>query len=217
MNVELQLHTHDIVRVESHPEILCLLAPLKHMPGTSEFEVEQDAVARAVPKRQREFFAGRNLARIAMQVLGENACPIPCNADRTPTWPPGFKGSISHSDDHVMVALTSCPQILGVGIDIESRSGVDPELRGIISTDAGEASIDETILFSAKEAVFKAVYPICGEFLEFGDVTISLADNAGKIAARCRSDLDSSRFIDRGTGFSSVTDMLVTSVFWING
>jgi 4'-phosphopantetheinyl transferase EntD len=215
MNVELLLRKHGIQRVKTHPDILSLLAPLDNMPDSSNFEIEQDAVARAVARRRREFFAGRNLARIALQLLGGDSCAIPCNKDRTPLWPSGFKGSISHSEDYVMVALTGSPQILGVGIDIESAKGVDPELRDIISQDERESSVDETVLFSAKEAVFKAVFPICREFLEFNDVAIFLDEPDGKIAARGRSDLDSSRFIDRGTGYSSITRNLVTTVFWI--
>ena len=53
-------------------------------------------MARAVPQRRREFFAGRLAAHRAMEALGHLPEPVPMGQDRAPVWPQGLVGSISH-------------------------------------------------------------------------------------------------------------------------
>ena len=201
--------------IDLHPDICALLAPLCELPASSEYDDEAEAVTRAVDKRRREFFAGRNLARAALDRLGIAATAIASNEDRSPRWPDGVKGSISHTDDHVMVAVTDSANLLGIGIDVENANAVGSDLRAQIRADEREGSLDDTVLFSAKESVFKAVYPVCGEFLEFVDVTVLPGASAKAFTATGRSGLVSSDFLERGTGRILARPGLVLTAYWM--
>ena len=128
-------HGTGIEDIEVYSGVVAVMASLRDLADTSEYDVETAAVASAVAKRRREFFAGRNLARVAIARLGVAAMAIPRNADRSPRWPPGIRGSISHTDEHVMVAVTDSPGIQGIGIDVETENSVDEELRSLIRAD----------------------------------------------------------------------------------
>ncbi|MGY3133877.1 hypothetical protein ACVWZM_004559 [Bradyrhizobium sp. USDA 4501] len=60
------------------------------------FPGEENAVAGAVEKRRREFAAGRYCARCALSQLGFPTVAIPSAPDRSPVWPAGALGSVSH-------------------------------------------------------------------------------------------------------------------------
>lgn len=204
-----------IVELNLHPDIVTLAAKIHINPQASEFAEEEKAVDRAVSKRRREFRAGRSLARTALRHLNFCACAIPCNEDRSPCWPHGVCGSISHTNDVVVVAVTAAPNLVGLGIDVEKAGSVESNLRAMIRADECETVFDDTLLFSAKEAVFKAVYPICGEFLEFADVSIVKSDECGGFEAHGRSGLHSSTSFRHGTGRFIRVGNLVVTIFWI--
>ncbi|MEL7311440.1 MAG: 4'-phosphopantetheinyl transferase superfamily protein [Pseudomonadota bacterium] len=198
--------------VDIHPAIVAVLAPILSLPSESDFPVETDAVAASVEKRRHEFFAGRHLARIALARLGIANVAIPRNPDRTPQWPIGVKGSISHNDEFVMVAVTQSSEIAGLGIDLEAEASVDPSLRSLIQSDPCERPIDLTTLFSAKESVFKAVFPLCGEFLGHADVTIINDQLHEVFAANSASYARSARAMRNGTGqVLSMSGLVVTT------
>lgn len=130
---------------------------------------ERIFVASAVERRRREFAAGRSLARSLLAALGKEA-PLPREADGRPAWPPGIVGSITHCATLAAVAIASADDCAGIGIDIEVDRplplGVarlilsEQEQRWIRRSDPGLAA--ETLLrvFCAKEALYKAIYPL---------------------------------------------------------
>ena len=61
---------------------------------------EAPAIARAIPKRQAEFAAGRRAARAALTTLGHPAQAIPVGDRRAPIWPQGTVGAITHDQGH---------------------------------------------------------------------------------------------------------------------
>lgn len=144
---------------------------------------EQTAVARAVPKRQREFAAGRLNARRAMAQLGEPPRSVPCGLDRAPVWPAHLVGSISHTDDACVAVVGFKHTVGALGIDLETDRGLEPDLWASIATPAelcvaGGLPAERRArwmlrLFSAKEAVYKWQYPLSGRLLDFHDVDIS--------------------------------------------
>jgi 4'-phosphopantetheinyl transferase EntD len=155
------------------------------------FDIERNAISRAVAKRRREFRAGRSYARAALAVLGCPPQPIPVGADRRPIWPNGFIGSISHCDQVCAAVAARSEAYAGVGIDIEGDEPVDDGMRALIcrpeerqraaavtlSTDGAK------LLFVVKEAVFKAYYPATGAFLDFHDVSVDLDERSQAFAA----------------------------------
>lgn len=96
-------------------------------------------------------------------------------------WPAGHVGSVSHKGTKVAAALVPAGLVRSLGIDIETRDGA-ADLSGIDGLTAmselppSSGAAGPVILFSVKEAVFKALYPILGRRLRFDEVTVSWID-----------------------------------------
>jgi 4'-phosphopantetheinyl transferase EntD len=171
------------------------------------FAEEASYVAGSASARRREFAAARTLARCSMQALGFARQPITRHPNRSPAWPPGLVGSLSHCR-HLAVAAVSA-RLASIGIDVECRHRVAPELFRLVFTQAecrglaDEAAASAS--FSAKEAVFKAIHPITGKRPEFHEVEIALDLPAQRFAAKysgCDSD---NALIDELAGYVAVT------------
>jgi len=152
-------------------------------------EEERAIVSQAADKRQREFATGRVLARKLLDEIGLAVNAIGQRQDRTPNWPSGVIGSISHCDDLCVVAVARDDVgIRSVGIDVEPAEPLPAEIWEEIARAEEHArlavgEIDLAVgmrrLFSAKEAVYKCVYPVCQLVLEFHELEISFnADHA---------------------------------------
>lgn len=139
---------------------------------------EHSAVATAIPSRQREFAAGRAAARRAMLALGGVALPIPAAPDRAPLWPDGWQGSISHTRTLCVAAVTQMPVTLGLDVEgaeplnetLISRIASDRELSGLTAPDRAKRA---KAIFSAKEAAYKAQYPITKALFGFDHLEIA--------------------------------------------
>lgn len=148
-------------------------------PNPAPLGTEADHLARAVPKRQNEFAAGRAAARQALALLGRNPVPIPAGEDRAPIWPEGITGSISHGGTLCAAVLTAQPDLLG--IDIEPDTPLTAGLLDRICTPAEIGAIagpDQLglakLIFSAKEAAYKAQYPLTRTVFGFDYMAVTL-------------------------------------------
>lgn len=161
----------------------CSTYSLVSISDDHKVRIPQDMIpATAVPKRQREFAAGRVAASNALLLSGKSDYFPTIGELRQPVWPRGFTGSISH-DSEIAAAVTARESLLkGIGLDIESVHLPDKSIRGQIMT-AYEAELwaeqcdgnedaATMMVFSYKEAIFKCVYPLTGVFLEFLDVIV---------------------------------------------
>jgi 4'-phosphopantetheinyl transferase EntD len=145
------------------------------------YPVEAACVARAVGRRRSEFATGRILARRAIRDLLGFSQPLPMNADRTPAWPEGVTGSITHSQSHCAAAVALTSKMAALGIDVEDipRFGLS-DVRSFMSNDEIETTLrslstseQQTAMatfFSAKEAFFKCQYTVTRSWLDFHDV-----------------------------------------------
>lgn len=148
------------------------------------FVEEANIVQEAVPGRRREFAAGRRAAHSAMRRLGLPLEPLLASRDRTPIWPPGVVGSISHTSQIAFAAVTSQAHLQGLGVDVEEGGALPRDIVAQVCTPSelkylapwsAEVGGDAAkLLFSAKEAFYKSYYPIRRRFLEFLDVAIVL-------------------------------------------
>ncbi|HEX7238844.1 MAG TPA: 4'-phosphopantetheinyl transferase superfamily protein [Longimicrobiaceae bacterium] len=154
----------------------------------SLFPVERQTVARAVAKRTREFSTGRLCARAAMSALGVPPHPVPVGPQREPVWPDGVVGTISHGGALCLAAAARQDHLLGLGIDLEVGDPLDPELRRLICTPDElrgipawpDAGVDpHKLVFSAKEALYKALFPRAQRFIDFLEVEIGVDVGAG--------------------------------------
>jgi 4'-phosphopantetheinyl transferase EntD len=150
----------------------------------SEFDrsgiVLPDSVASSVRRRQAEFFYGRLAARIALERIGIAAKELPIGAMREPLWPNGVIGSITHCDGWAAAAVEVLGAPGGLGIDIERIVDVDrmdavldsavlPGERVLLRSIAPSLSLQllTTLVFSAKESLFKAAFPSVRRLFDF--------------------------------------------------
>jgi len=149
--------------------------------GVSLFPEESAIIRNAAEKRRRDFRAGRACARLALAALGVQGTAIPSGPRREPLWPPGIVGSITHCPGYVAAAVTLREHLLALGIDAEERGAAGNDLEPFICTPAEldryrdlEYPHWRTLVFSAKESLFKALYPLRHFELEFPDVEVAL-------------------------------------------
>jgi enterobactin synthetase component D len=182
----------------------------------------------AVLVRQKAFVAGRRAAGTALASLDvDHPRDVGIGARGEPTWPPGVVGSITHGAGQARCAAVYTRDAAGIGIDVEWRIGAAraDRVRAIVASDAEFAdrvwpsslggALRVTIAFSAKEALYKCLYPDVGRVFDFLDVAVSHVDlRAGLIGLRLESDL-SARW-SRGarlTGRFAVDDTRVVTAF----
>lgn len=151
------------------------------------YGIENRDISNATPKRQNEFATGRAAARRALQTLSISAQSIPRARDRQPIWPERIVGSISHAEGFAAAIVGHEENHAGVGLDIEGASMLKKELRKFILTPheceqrAAKPFVVESprckVSFIAKEALFKAVYPISRKFFGFQDAQVDIQEN----------------------------------------
>lgn len=147
-------------------------------------ETEAKLVCDAVPKRRREFTAGREAAREALRKAGCPGVVIGSDSCGAPQWPPGYMGSISHADGLAIAVAASAQNIGAIGIDLEVSDSVheglweqvlhSEEVRNLLEFPKAERARWATVLFSAKEAFYKFQYPLTNAWLGFKDVKVSV-------------------------------------------
>lgn len=161
-------------------ELAAALAAMLPQAGIGWADQETTAPADlplgATPQRRAEFAAGRIAAMAGMQALGLPAAAVPMGADRAPLWPNGLTGSITHTRTVCLAAVArgGC-----IGIDLELENAVGPDLWDEILTLNERLAVEAdpalaTIIFCAKEAIYKAQYPATRQLFGFDRLQITL-------------------------------------------
>lgn len=145
---------------------------------------ERLAVASAIGRRQQEFAAGRMAARAAMLRLGRKPEPVPMKSDRSPNWPSGLVGSISHSQTTCVAVVALDCSWQSVGVDVEPDLSLSADLWDSILTPEEMRRVRQIPnefqgrwamrVFCAKEAYYKWVYSRVRTVLDFHDVVIDI-------------------------------------------
>jgi 4'-phosphopantetheinyl transferase EntD len=140
---------------------------------------EMSAFTGSVLKVRRASGAARIIARQLLSRFGQAPCAIPRSTGGMPIWPDGIVGSLAHESTVAVAAMARQRDFLSVGIDIEPAGALDPDLLNIVATVKERERIQDDpyrgrLLFSVKEAIYKAVYPLDGTFLDHHDVEVSL-------------------------------------------
>lgn len=132
----------------------------------------------AVESRQREYLAGRYCALKALKAIGKICTPPEQDLQGAPCWPQGYVGSISHNHHHAMAAVALQQHHQTLGIDIETCFHA-PELHADIFTrseqDRWSRDLDgwlPTLVFSAKESLYKALFPLTRVQFYFHDAEL---------------------------------------------
>lgn len=158
-------------------------------PGADLFVEEAQAIASAVDSRRRQFTAGRWLARHAWRQLGHAPTPLVNDAQRVPMWPSGLVGTITHTSVWCAAAVARASEVAGIGADVEAATPLElglwdrvcrPEEQAFLrGQPASLAGLLAKAVFSAKESIYKALYPRIRTFLDFQGMRIELSRSGG--------------------------------------
>jgi len=145
------------------------------------FPEEEAVIVRAVDKRRREFSTVRYCARQAMKALGLPATPVLPGERGAPQWPDGVVGSMTHCAGYRAAALAWGRDIVTIGIDAEPDQPLPEGVHEAIALPS-ELAVPGRLLFSAKESVYKAWFPLARKFLDFSEAELTFSD--GTFSAR---------------------------------
>jgi 4'-phosphopantetheinyl transferase EntD len=185
----------DIFRTLLPREVVVVVAT-PEMWSEQLHPVEERYVRGAVTKRIREFAAGRACARRALAALGFDNFPLQVVGDRSPLWPAGVLGSITHTDQFCAAAVCRRGTIKGFGIDAERAVPLPEDMIPIVCTPNESASLMgfgrpglwAKLVFSAKESIYKSYFPETRTFLDFHDVEVSLNRDENRFVGVLNND-----------------------------
>jgi 4'-phosphopantetheinyl transferase EntD len=176
-------------------------------------------------KRLEEFAAGRLCARGALGQFGLGCFPVCRNPDRTPQWPDGFVGSITHTVGYCGAVAGTRDRFAGLGIDAEIVARVTPDVwsqalteddkEHVLCMASAERDRTAAVIFSAKEAFYKCQSSVSGCWLDYVDVSVEVVAEspcAGEFLVRSATPAAHSVFADFvARGRYRVTDGLVVA------
>ncbi|MDH2427527.1 4'-phosphopantetheinyl transferase superfamily protein [Sphaerisporangium sp. TRM90804] len=159
------------------------------------FPEEEQIISAAVDKRRKEFTTARLCARRAMARLGVPAAPILPGLRGEPQWPKGVVGSMTHCAGYRGAVLALSTRATTIGVDAEPHEALPPGVLDAVSLPAEREHLRELsrrnrhvcwerLLFSAKESVYKAWFPLAQRWLDFEEVAIELDDDRRSFHAR---------------------------------
>lgn len=170
----------------------------------------------AVPKRKADFLCGRIAAKRCLEYAGllsrdSAGFSLPVGTHRAPVWPQGVIGSITHTVKMASAVVAKSAQCRGIGIDVEHwveaetyhninshiLTGAEHALMGL-SPFSKEQIL--TLIFSAKEALFKALYPSVQVYFDFLDATlIQWDESSSTLVFRLLKDIGKGDVVKAGT------------------
>jgi 4'-phosphopantetheinyl transferase EntD len=177
------------------PAVTAYLSDDPEAAFTELYPQEADAIARAVPKRRREYATVRLCARRALTRLGAPAGPPLAGRRGAPQWPAGVVGSMTHCDGYRAAAVAHSSAFAGLGIDAEPNGPLPEGVLEAVSLPGERVRLAELsaarpevswdrLLFSAKEAVFKTWYPLTLRELGFDEAEIRFDPVTGAFLAQ---------------------------------
>jgi 4'-phosphopantetheinyl transferase EntD len=183
-------------------------------------EEEITLTASWAPPRRHEFAAGRRCARQALAALGAVAgddALLP-DGEGIPAWPRGFLGSISHSRGVAMALVAPIAAYSLLGLDLEktnrlSQAAVRRVVHPLEEEFAGGDQLRASVLFSLKEAFYKAQFPRWRTAGNFSDLALNVDSAVGtatvaEMDARFAPELRDMHFAFR------LVDTYVISLCW---
>jgi 4'-phosphopantetheinyl transferase EntD len=165
-------------------------------PDLAPLPEEEPLIAKSVAKRRSEFITVRHCARVALGELGVPPAPILKGDKGEPCWPDGIVGSLTHCTGYRGAVVGRSAAVRSVGIDAEPHDVLPKGVLEAISLPAERAEIPralpaglhwDRILFCAKEATYKAWFPLTKRWLGFEDAHITFGVDASGAAGTFES------------------------------
>jgi 4'-phosphopantetheinyl transferase EntD len=180
------------------PESAVAIESRRDYVNASLFPEERSSLVHAADKRCREFTTARVCAHHALQKLGRPSQAIATGAYGEPRWPRGIVGSITHCQGYRAAVVARATEILSLGIDAEPNEPLPTGVLAAVASvqernDARELTSTlptvcwDRLIFSAKEALYKAVFPITRRTSGFRDSVLILEPAEGTFCARSSS------------------------------
>lgn len=170
--------------------------------GEPEFARYGLTVTGSNGKRQCEFLAGRLCAAQALHNAGNHFSLLGRDPlTGRPQWPNGWHGSITHSHGQAAAVVAPADTWRGIGLDLERliatqraqrlRHAVlgETEQHWLKSTNAENDARILTLIFSAKESLFKALNPLTGVYFGFQDAKVTSLEQSGEVTLQLNRDL----------------------------
>lgn len=163
--------------------------------GVALFPEEEAVVAGAVAQRRAEFATVRHCAHAALRRLGVRPAPILPGPRREPRWPAGIVGSMTHCAGYRAAALAWRREVVAIGVDAEPHDALPAGIVDLIAVAAERAMLArlaaqtpqtcwDRLLFSAKESVYKAWYPLTGRWLDFSEAEVVFDPEQARFVAQ---------------------------------
>lgn len=171
-------------------------------PEVALFEAERAVIARAIHRRRQEFATVRHCARRTLAILGHGPVPLLPGERRAPIWPAGIVGSMTHCEGYRAAAVARSGEVMTMGVDAEPNAELPDDVIAVIARPeasrhlAAIRAVDQQdvawdrLLFSCKESVFKAWYPVVRREFGFGEASIHFDVQAGSFTARLLADTE---------------------------
>ena len=180
---------------------------------------EEAPLAAAIgAKRLRDFTCGRHSAHLAQTLLGLPERPV-LQQGREPLWCPELCGSISHSQLWALAGVSTLWRSIGVDVELVSRviprllpSLFRPEEIESLFRLPAEAG---AVAFSAKEAGYKAIYPLVGQFIGFQQASIDLDWEKQEFKIRYHGAHPGNNALESGSGYWRMVGDHVMTIFLI--
>jgi len=152
-----------------------------------QYAEEGSHLANAAIARRNEFISGRRCARIALAHIGQASCALPADSDGLPIWPSATMGSITHSRGLCCAVAASADKMMHLGIDLEKTTRLSARAMERVVHPLEEATVGEdqalgSLLFSAKEAFYKAQFPAWGAQPNFKDLALQIHSNTQQLS-----------------------------------
>lgn len=171
-------------------ELLAAAEMYTDPPELAPLPEEEPLVARAVAKRRNEFVTARHCARLALGELGVAPVPILKGEKGEPCWPDGVVGSLTHCTGFRGAVVGRRGGVRAVGIDAEPHDVLPTGVLDAISLPVERAELAalpaglhwDRILFCAKEATYKAWFPLTRRWLGFEDAHIVFGVDSGGVS-----------------------------------
>ncbi len=147
-------------------------------------------LSHAVNKRKAEHLAGRIAANQALKFHGIKDYIPGIGLHREPCWPPGFTGSITHSGNVALATVVTDNPLQRTGIGIDYADIIAPHVaeeiyggiidcaeKELISASPFSFNYALTLVFSAKESLFKALFRHVGRYFDFSAASLNEIDD----------------------------------------
>lgn len=175
-------------------------------PGEVHRDDEYFAQGLGVAARAN-FLLGRTAARRALVRVGAPDLPVPRGPGGEPVFPPGTCGSISHTGGLAVASAASEMVFESLGVDVERkdrvfREDIDQKIATEVELEYlrcgdGDRRVKTLGLLTAKEAAFKAFYPVGHARLMFHDAEFTRKEGGYEGRLLC----DASKIYTKGTLF----------------